>query len=100
MTDFQIDKLIKLEGTDYDRRRKLTTNDVAAIKRAHKQGYSISSLAKKYHVSYPTIKYHVDSDFKKYMIEERVKHGFYCCDASKQRVSRIAYKRAILAGKI
>ena len=100
MTDFMVDKVVKLEGTDYDRRRKLTNKDIAAIKRAHKKGYSIPALAKKYGVSYVTIRYHLDSNFKQHIIEERVKHGFYCCDAAKQRASRIAYKRAILSGKI
>lgn len=100
MTDFMIDKIVKLEGTDYDRRRKLTNKDIAAIKRAHRQGYSILSLAKKYGVSYGTIKYHLDSNFKQKIIEERSKNRYGYYDAAKQRASRIAYKRAIITGNI
>ena len=100
MTDFELDRLVKLEGTDYDRRRKLSTNDVARIQRAYKNGKSMFDLAVAYGVSYGTIHYHVDKDYRENHNKKRKLYAPSFFDATAQRISRVAHKRAILANRI
>ena len=97
MTDFEVDRYIKLEGTNYDRRRKLTTQDVSKIKRDYEKGTSISKLATTYGVSYITIKYHVDPDFKQELNERRNGYAHSDYDWIAAREDRIAYKRSIVS---
>ena len=100
MTDFQIDRIVKLEGTDFDRRRKLTSKDVDHIKREYKKGKSITQLAEMYNVHYNTIHYHVDKVFRENCKKVRKNFAPSVVDATAQRISRVAHKRAILAGRI
>ena len=98
MTDFEVDRTIKLEGTNYDRRRKLTVQDVAKIKRAYCRGASIFSLAKSYNVSYIAIKYHVNEEFKKSLNKRRNDYAHSYQDQIAARNDRVAYKRSIVLG--
>lgn len=92
-----LDKIVKLEGTDYDRRRKLKNKDIIDIRKDHNRGATISSLAKKYNVSYNTIHYHVDEDYKQFHNQRRLNSVRSCCNNSEYRNSRIKYKKSILA---
>ena len=100
MTDFEIDKMIKIAGTDYDRRRKLSTKDIAHIRRAYKNGTSINDLALYYDVAYGTIRYHVDSLYRDIHNKVRNLNAKSIVDATAQRRSRVAYKRSILANNV
>lgn len=100
MTNNELDRIIKLEGTDYDRRRKLTNQQIAKIRRAKSNGASIADLASAYRVSYNTIKYHVDPEFKKEFNCKRLSYRFAPYDYVAQKESRVAYKRAIFEGTI
>ena len=100
MTDFELDRIVKLQGTDYDRRRKLSTSDVTQIKKAYKSGIQLIDLANAYDVSYGTILYHVNKNFKKKLNLSRKNYGQAPQDQLAQRKSRIALKRAILEGAI
>ena len=100
MTDFQVDRIVKLVGTDYDRRRKLSCSDVTRIKRLYKSGHSISDLMEEYNVSYATIRCHVDPEYKSYHNMRRNDYAPSAQDYVAQRVSRVAHKRSILEGKV
>ena len=101
MRDYEIDKLVRLEGTNYDRRRKLSVQDVTKIRNAYYTGrLSISQLATIYNVTYLTIKYHVDSQFKKDINERRNCYAPSDADPVAQRANRIQYKKSILESRI
>lgn len=100
MSDTKVDHTVKLEGTNYDHRRRLTLEDVSAINTEYFHGASISSLANKYNVSYITIQYHVDPQLKKEHNKKRNMYRPSIQDSVAQRVSRIARKRAILEGRV
>ena len=100
MTDANIDRIVRLENTNYDRRRKLKIEDVRRIRALHTQGYSIPKLAKMYNVTYPTIKYHLDSNFKAEAIKNRKFYAFSEVDFNAYRADRIAYKKKILDGLV
>lgn len=96
VANYIIDRLIKIEGTNFDRRRKLSVQDVDRIRELHNNGVSISRLADIYNVSYLTIKYHVDDDFKE---RENQRRNYYKQTPVDQKVmfkNRIAYKRSLL----
>ena len=97
MTDFEVDRNIKLEGTNYDRRRKLTVQDVAKIRRDYCKGVSICALAKAHNVSYITIKYHVDDEFRERFNKERNQYAHSYQDQYAARIERVAYKRSIVS---
>lgn len=100
MTNYALDRIVKLEGTDYDRRRKLKNCQIATIRRARSNGASIAALASAYKVSYNTIKYHVDAGFKKELNDSRSLYKFAPYDYVAQQESRLAYKKAILEGLV
>lgn len=100
MTDFELDRIVKIQGTDYDRRRKLSTSDVTYIRKAYKEGKHIIDLANHYNVSYGTILYHINPVHKKNINMNRKHYAQSLFDAAAQRKSRVAYKRLILAGKV
>lgn len=100
MTDLELDRMVKIAGTDYDRRRKLSTKDVSCIRKAYAAGTSIFTLARRYNVCYNTIKYHVDPAHKETSNKKRLTFAPSFLDSTAQRKSRVAHKRAILANKI
>lgn len=96
LTDYQINKRVRLQGTNFDRRRKLTVTEVEVLKFIYKKGiYSLKDLAEVFGVSPATIKYHVDHKFKTlvnfnrsyYDIKPQTKDKFF---------ERIQYKRELV----
>ena len=100
MKDYKVDRMIKLAGTDYDNRRKLTNAQIASMKRARAAGASIASIAACHKVSYGTAYYHVNEEFKVEHNKNRSKYRASTCDSMKQFHSRVARKRDILEGRI
>ena len=100
ITDFQVDKIVRIAGTNYDRRRKLTTSDVRSICKEYNSGSSVRDLANKYGVTYFTIMYHVDPYYKRRQNAKRNEYAPSVQDSAAQRISRVAHKRAILEGRI
>ena len=96
MATYNVDKMIKIIGTDYDRRRKLTSAQIEDIKTEYSRGLSICTSAKKYKVVPNTIHYHVDEEFKKFHNSRR-KYSVPSKESSKTRASRIEYKKKLLS---
>lgn len=70
-SDSVINKKIRVVGTDYDRRRKLTNRQISNIKKYYARGLSLSEIARKFDVSPSTIRYHVNEAFKNYVNQKR-----------------------------
>ena len=96
MRKLTIDTLIRIAGTDYDRKRKLTNKDIEDIRCSYNKGRTIGELAREYGVAYNTIHYHVDDEYKEFHNQRRLTstRSKYNRDAAK---SRIAYKKSLLA---
>ena len=98
LDDSKIDKLIKLQGTEFDRRRKLSNKDILNIRKLFGRGTSISAIAEKYKVAYTTVMYHL-SDMNKYSMNAlRTKYGYNAQTADKKQ-ERIDYKRKLVESK-
>lgn len=99
LTDEALDKKVKIQGTQYDRKRKVTDKTIAKMKSLASTGKSVSEIAKKLGLNYITVKYNVDPMFKAIFNAKRSgKH------TGKDHISvkdRVAYKRDLIAaGKI
>ena len=95
--DEKIDSIIKIEGTDFDRKRKYSSMTVASMKSDYENGMSISAIATKYGAGYTTVKYNVVPNFKEQFNAKRSgKHtGVDVCTF----LNRVEYKRYLVKSK-
>lgn len=93
LSDSSLDKVVKIAGTKFDRRRKLSDKQINSIREKYDGGCSIFDLAHKYNVSEPTIRYHVDSHFRSY---KNLTRNMYKNESRDNRTDRIAYKRRLV----
>lgn len=101
LDDRTLDKVVKISGTEFDRRRKLSDKQLRKMKDLfYKKHKTMKYLAKKFNVHVKTIQYHLDDEYRKLKIEQ--------CKASNiSRLSqeelqertkeRVAYKRYLLS---
>ena len=90
-----IDKSVVLKGTQFDRKRKLTDEQVQEIRCLLMIGAeTVQSLAERYHVTPFTIKYNTDAEFRKHAISVRSGkiYGNIVCDI----YNRVKYKEQLL----
>ena len=66
MPNEELDKEIKIEGTQYDRKRLYTDAEIKQWRKLYNNGngLTLSELSKKFNVPYNTIHYHVDDLFR------------------------------------
>lgn len=64
MSDAQLDKVVKIQGTKFDRKRKISDKTIASMKRLVGKGIDVKEIAKKLDVSTFMIKYHTDDEFR------------------------------------
>lgn len=97
LSDYKIDKLIKITGTKFDRRNKLSETQINNIKNEFAKGVKMAHLADKYNVSQYLIKYHLDPDFKTKVNIDRVnKYTFKHYSSREQLHDRAEYKRSLV----
>jgi len=89
-----LDKKVKIAGTNWDRRRKLTNKEIYEIKRMYKRGKPISDIASRFGVAVSTIKYHLFEDYKKEHNQRR--KDYVNNSSSNNRAERINYKRYLI----
>lgn len=94
--DYVFDHKIRIQGTKYDRRIKITPEIHDEIRRKYESGYTIAELAKCYNVSWTCIKYHVDDNYKARTNEIRPSYGWY---GNKKHITvedRVKYKKDLI----
>ncbi len=101
MDDKQLDKAIKISGTQYDRKRKLKDNDIEKAKKLFsKKHKTLEEIALKFGVDVRTIRYHLDTTYRQVRIQQaRPKTRVVACkkDYKKSFSDRVAYKRQLVA---
>ena len=88
----QIDS-IKIAGTKFDRRCKLSDTDKNKMFRLRKNGKSINYIANKFGCSTTTVIYHTDAKFKEQANKNRMKYAFNCKTDYNDRIN---YKKELL----
>ena len=98
LTDNQLDEVIKIQGTKYDRKRKFTDDVIAKmIKMCKKKGYK--EVAEKLGVSVRDVRYHTDPLFRSNYIKSL--SGKHTGKDTITKTNRVAYKRQLVAtGKV
>lgn len=98
MTDGELDKAVKIQGTPYDRKRTISTDIIKKMKSMSKKK-TPAEIAKKLDMRLRDVMYHIDPEFRKnYISKLSGKH------TGKDKVTildRVAYKRELVAtGKV
>lgn len=104
LTDDKLDKAVKIAGTDYDRKRKITTSVAQKMESMVRKNKSLSDIADKFGVSEYTVRYNTDPAFRMTEIwrcAEKTRRngpkGKITCTTK----NRVAYKRSLVAtGKL
>lgn len=99
LTDAQLDAKVKIQGTKYDRKRKISDWTITKMKRMSKKGKTPSEIAEKLGISIIGVKYNIDPEFKRLHNERR--SGAHTGTTHITTADRIAYKRSLVSkGKI
>ena len=98
LTDNALDNVVKIQGTKYDRKRKLTDSTIKKILSMGKK-HTYLEIARKLNLNPITVRYNLDPVWKAtYNMKRSGKH------TGKDHITkldRVAYKRALVAaGKV
>ena len=97
-SDSKLNDVVRVAGTDYDRRRKLTNRELYSMRRSYQSpNIDIYYLAEKFDVSPQTVKYHVDPEYKKRMNAKRKDYAFNTVQSSSYSHELAEYKRSLLS---
>lgn len=99
LTDDALDSVVKIQGTRYDRKRKVSDSIIAKARRMWSKKKTISEIAAKLGLNYTTVRYNVDPEFKKAFNAKR--SGAHTGTNHITVKDRVAYKRTLVAaGKL
>ena len=99
LTDDKLDIAVKIQGTPYDRKRKISPDTIKKMTKLSKAGKSVAEIANKLGVSYVGVRYNIDPIWRAtYNANRDGKH------TGKDKITtnnRVAYKRTLVAeGKL
>ena len=99
MTDDKLDKAVKIQGTPYDRKRRISESTIKQMLKMSGAGKTIAEIANKLDINPQMVQYHTDPIWKaSYNANRSGKHY------GKDHISvknRVAYKRSLVAaGKV
>ena len=95
MTDRELDKAIKIQGTRFDRKRKISNYTLYRMRTMFEKGVSVSDIARKLNLNYNTVRYNVDPQYKEEY--NRKRDGKHCGHTNITPEDRASYKREIIA---
>lgn len=98
MTDAEIDQVVKIQGTRFDRKRKYSTTTYNRMKNMFAKGKSVSEIAKALGINYATVRYNVDEDYRKEYNRTRDSRHTGVDTITKE--DRVAYKREIVSKRL
>lgn len=99
MTDNDLDKAVKIQGTDYDRKRKVTSSIIKKMRGLEKKGKNYSEIAKEFGFCSKTVRYNLDSTYREFC--KMNCSGAHTGKTRLNKTNRVAYKRELVAkGKV
>lgn len=98
-TNSEIDNAVKIQGTNYDRKRKVTKDMKRRMQQMYESGKTYGYIADYYGVSWPTVKYNLDEEFKKETNEKRNDYARNWKPTKETYLERVDYKRKLLRDK-
>lgn len=97
LDDTDLDKAVKIQGTEFDRKRKFTDAQVLEMKRLLGQGVKDKDVATKFKCSLHTMLYNTSEEYRKAAIEKR--SGKHTGVTHMDFDNRVAYKRELIRSK-
>ena len=103
LNDKELDKAVKIAGTQYDRKRKISDKQIDAARKLVSKGKSFEYIIEKLklNVTANTIRYHLDEAYRRYRIDHaNYGKGVAACkrgDYNEILKDRAAYKRKLVA---
>lgn len=99
MTDNALDKKVKIQGTKYDRKRKIADSTIKKMHALLKKNKSVSEIASQLGLSITSVRYNTDPVWKAEFNAKR--SGAHTGKDHITKLDRIAYKRGLVAaGKV
>ena len=99
MTDEKLDKVVKIQGTRWDRKRKIPEADRQRMRKAFDKGTTIKELKEKFAYTMQNIRYIVDDEWRAHY--NAVRNGKHYGKGHITPKNRAAYKRKLVAdGKL
>lgn len=95
MSDSMLDKTVKIQGTKFDRKVKVSNSTIEKMNWMRSCGKSYSSIANALGVSYTTVKYHTDPAWRAKFNSSR--SGKHTGTDNITFNDRVSYKRSLLA---
>lgn len=97
MDDETLDQKVKIQGTEFDRKRKCTQKEILAMQNDIDHGMSYKDVALKYNVSEWIVRYNTDSAFRIHQIQ--IRSGKHTGVTTMDFEDRVAYKRDLIKRK-
>lgn len=95
MVDDKLDKAVKIQGTDFDRKRKVTSEMRDQMKRMKKRGKTFREIAERFNVDHRTVRYSIDEQYRTYC--KAYASGVHTGKTHLNKTNRVAYKRELVA---
>lgn len=94
MDDNKLDKVIKIQGTRFDRKRKVSNATINRMRNMYEKGKSIAEISSIVNVPYNTVRYNVDDEWRSNFNATR--SGKHTGNTNITKEDRIQYKRSIV----
>lgn len=98
-SDFELDRAVRIQGTNYDRRRKVTKSMKRRMTQMHDAGKSYSVIAEYFGVTPCAVRYNLDEDYKKEINAKRKFYAHNTVPDGTELAERAAYKRGLLKNR-
>lgn len=99
LNDSDLDKAIKIQGTEFDRKRKISNSTIKKMGSMSKKNKDYKEIAKKLGLSNRDVRYHVDPQWKAMYNARR--SGKHTGKDNITKLDRVQYKRTLVAeGKV
>lgn len=94
--DSSIDKYVRIQGTNYDRKRKVTKSMKRRMEQMYGAGKSYTFIANHFGVDPKTVRYNLDESFKKAINAERNNYARNWVADENVLAERADYKRTLI----
>lgn len=97
LDDITLDRVVKIQGTEFDRKRKFTDAQVQQMKALLTSGVDKKDVAKKFHCSLHTMLYNTSEEYRIAAIQRR--SGKHTGVTHMDFENRVEYKRGLVKSK-
>lgn len=94
LSNSQLNEVVKVQGTDFDRKRKFTTEYLVKAIKMYKAGFAMKDIAKTLDVDIRTVRYNMDPSYRKWILSNA--SGKHTGIDTISAASRAIYKRTLV----